>query len=228
MSRLLGMGILAALGYVFKDDIAMFFNAPTTMRWVYFSFHFDRDVMRLHQVKNHWVTKPNRKEAGYFDGSLEELAKKEGSVAVKRAINKGLAGSSVTCVLIGTETYERRWVQYEVFKSIEKGNGIFGVRVHDLKDPRTRSTDPEGPNIFDYLGYGWSERSAKLVPNVLENGKWAVYDDADPIPASSATYLTAGTTPTLSDLFPVYDWVQDDGYNNFATWVDAAARHAGR
>lgn len=32
----------------------------------------------------------------------------------------------------------------------------------------------------------------------------------------------------LSELVNVYDWVDDDGYNNFADWVEDAARDAGR
>lgn len=32
----------------------------------------------------------------------------------------------------------------------------------------------------------------------------------------------------LSDLYPTYDWVQDDGYRNIGSWVEAAARRAGR
>lgn len=27
---------------------------------------------------------------------------------------------------------------------------------------------------------------------------------------------------------PTYDWVNDDGYNNFGDWVEKAAKKAGR
>lgn len=32
----------------------------------------------------------------------------------------------------------------------------------------------------------------------------------------------------LSTLYPVYDWVRDDGYRNFGTWIARAARKAAR
>ncbi|WP_415909246.1 TIR domain-containing protein [Oleiharenicola sp. Vm1] len=35
-------------------------------------------------------------------------------------------------------------------------------------------------------------------------------------------------SPRLSSIVPVYDWVMNDGYNNFGKWVEAAARAAGR
>ncbi len=75
--------------------------SPT--RRVFFSFHYQRDIWRVQQVKNHWVAKPNRASAGYFDGSLTEKAKKEGDLAIKRLINAGMKGSSVTCVLVGAD-----------------------------------------------------------------------------------------------------------------------------
>ena len=32
----------------------------------------------------------------------------------------------------------------------------------------------------------------------------------------------------LSEIYPTYDWVDDDGYNSFAKWVEKAAQKAGR
>jgi hypothetical protein len=63
--------------------------------------------MRVQIVKNHYITKGNYTAAGFFDGSLEEKAKKYGDAAVKRLIDIGLVGSSVLCVLIGNETCTR-------------------------------------------------------------------------------------------------------------------------
>jgi hypothetical protein len=120
-------------------------------RSVFFSFHYDRDIFRVQQIKNHYITKLGYRAAGYFDGSLAELARTEGKTAVKRAINKGLPGSSVTCVLIGNETFRRHWVDYEIFRSIELGMGLIGIRIHQLQNPK-HGVDTAGGNPFDYLG----------------------------------------------------------------------------
>lgn len=61
-------------------------------RSVFFSFHYQRDIMRVQVVKNHYVTKGNYTSAGFFDGSLEEKARKEGDHVVKRLIDNGLIG----------------------------------------------------------------------------------------------------------------------------------------
>ncbi|HEX5753746.1 MAG TPA: TIR domain-containing protein [Archangium sp.] len=195
-------------------------------RFVFFSFHYQRDIMRVQQIKKHSLTK-GYQAAGYFDGSLSELAKTEGVTAVKRAINKGLPGTSVTCVLIGAETYTRPWVDYEIFRSIELGKGVIGIRIHQLKDPKT-GMDVAGPNPFDYLGYGGKDTRTTMVPYAKYMDGWKPYTNADPISPSAAPYLVPGTTPILSSLFDVYDWVDDDGFNNFPQWVAKAARQAGR
>ena len=45
----------------------------------------------------------------------------------------------------------------------------------------------------------------------------------------STIYTTKnGKKKYLSECYPVYDWVNDDGYNNIGTWIEDAAKDAGR
>lgn len=37
-----------------------------------------------------------------------------------------------------------------------------------------------------------------------------------------------GRTVPFSNFYKTYDWVDDDGYNNLASWIEAAAKAAGR
>ena len=172
------------------------------LRRVFFSFHYQRDIWRVNQVRNHWVAKDNRQAAGYFDGSLWEKAQAEGKARVKRLVNDGLSGSSVTCVLIGKETFQRHWVQYEIFQSIELGKGVFGVFIHGLKD-RNGYTDVRGANPFEFLGYGTANNHpGKLVPYAQYKSGWKIYEDASPITPSAASYLQPNFKPMLSSLFP--------------------------
>lgn len=194
-------------------------------RTVFFSFHYQRDIFRVQQVKQHYITKGNYTAAGYFDGSLEEKAQREGDTAVKRLIDNGLWGASVLCVLIGAETYKRRWVDYEILKSVELRMGVFGIRIHQIRDPRT-GVDTAGSNPFDFLGYGG--RGGKLQPMIKYTDGWKDAPYLSPIEKNSVAYLVGTDKPILSSLFRVYDWIDHDGYNRFDTWVEAAARQAGR
>ena len=184
--------------------------------------------MRAQVVKQHHVTKGNYAAAGFFDGSLEEKAKKEGDEVVRRMINAGLSGCSVVCVLIGKETYTRRWVDYEIFEGVELGMGVLGIRIHQISDLRL-GIDTVGSNPFEFLGYGRnSQRPGKLYPMVKYESGWKDAPYQMPITNSAAPYLAGKDKPILSSIFSVYDWVSGDGYKNFATWIENAARQAGR
>ena len=104
---------------------------------VFFSFHY-QDVIdfRANVVRQHWLTKPDRESAGFFDASIWKTAERARSTAVKRLINSGLDGTSVTCVLIGSQTYARPWVRYEILKSFCKGNSILAVHINPIRGKR--------------------------------------------------------------------------------------------
>jgi len=38
----------------------------------------------------------------------------------------------------------------------------------------------------------------------------------------------SGNKASLAGEYPIYDWVNDDGYNNVDDWIEAAAKAAGR
>ena len=92
-------------------------------RRVFFSFHYDRDVWRANQVRNCNVV-AGADAAGFFDHSEYEEAKTRGSDGIKRMILRNLRYTSVTVVLIGTETASRPWVKYEIAQSIAQQNGL--------------------------------------------------------------------------------------------------------
>lgn len=120
---------------------------------VFFSFHFDDVKMfRANVVRKHDLTKESREDAGFFDASIWEEAKKHGDEALKRLIHGGLENTTVTCALIGSHTWERPWVRYELLKSYDRGNKLLGVHINSVKDKEGK-TYMQGPNVFDYLGF---------------------------------------------------------------------------
>ena len=190
---------------------------------VFFSFHY-QDVIdfRANVVRNHWLTKPDREAAGFFDASLWESSKKRGGdPALKKLINDGLDNTSNTCVLVGTETWARPWVRYEILKSFKRGNSQFGLNINVIKgrDGRTKMT---GPNPFLYVGVTFSEdgRTAKLWEKIGE--QWTEYSKIDNSSTYSCTQVALQFRDrgfNLSNFYKVYDWHTDDGFNNFASWL---------
>jgi hypothetical protein len=102
-------------------------------RRVFFSFHYQNDIWRVNQVRNSHIVEGTA-AAGFQDASLWEDAKRKGDAAVKRLIDQGLVDTTVTVVLIGVATARRRYVNYEIEKSIARRNGLLGIFIHSIKD----------------------------------------------------------------------------------------------
>ena len=118
--------------------------------------------------------------------------KKKTDAEIEKWIGEQLNGTSVTVVLIGAETSTRQYVGFEIKLSHNRGNGILGIYIQNMKDSNSK-TDSKGINPLS---------------------NWHVERD--------------GKKLLLSDIYPTYDWVNDDGYNKLGDWIEAAAKKAGK
>lgn len=194
-------------------------------RRVFFSFHYERDVWRANVVRNSWVTKPDREAAGFIDAAEFEKLKRQGDEAIKRWINSQLEGTSVTVVLIGAETYKRDWVRYEIIKSFDRGNGQLGVYIHKIEDQNGK-TDYKGENPFKCLKL-CIDKEGKGRYYEWNGYKWVLFDK---YPSSSQKFDKKywNQSYQFSEFYELYDWKDDDGYNNLGDWIEKAAKQAGR
>lgn len=185
---------------------------------VYFAFHY-QDVIdfRANVVRKHNFT-GGVETAGYYDHSIWEESKRKGDVALKRMINGELDGTSVTVILIGSHTYARRWVRYEIMKSIERGNRVIGIHINSIRG-RDQQTKPMGPNPFEYLGLEISLDGKNGTPREWNGSQWIYYTDLGAFEISEQPAANRGNRLQLSHWLSVYDWVGDDGFNNFSSWI---------
>jgi len=116
-------------------------------RKTFFSFHYERDAWRAGQVRNCNLL-PNDDLSGFIDSAEWQSIERQGESAIERWIDDQLEYTSVTAVLIGSETANRRWVQHEIIRSWSRGNGIVGLRIHNVKD-QNKETDTPGSNPLD-------------------------------------------------------------------------------
>ncbi len=144
-------------------------------RRVFFSFHYQRDVWRINQIRNI----PNITgvaAAGFADASLWEKARSTGDAAIKALINNGLKNTSVTVVFVGYGTAGRKYIEYEIDQSIARGNGIVAVQIHHLKDQDGKVNSPgaiprkiksNGYKAYKYVNHArlsaWVEAAAKAA-----------------------------------------------------------------
>ena len=205
---------------------------PTaTKRRVFFSFHYQNDINRVNIVRNSWVVRPDSQMQGegFYDASIWETAKRHGDDSLKDLIRKGVDNTSVTCVLAGQHTWGRRWVRYEIARSVIKGNALLTVHIAELQCMRN-GVGMRGHNPLDYIGVYEHPQSRKVSLCEWKDGKWVWYDDYI-TPVAWPTYLPkpAGDfVQPLSRGTLEYDYATQDGYRNFSGWVSTAAADAGR
>ena len=201
------------------------------MKNVYFSFHYqDVSDFRANVVRNSHVFRKDQQP--FRDASIWEEEEEKTISRIKTLIDTELIGSTVNCVLIGSETYSRRWVRYEIVKSFDMHKGQFGTHINWIKGKNQQIKFWPGENPFDYLKLIVSSDGNKISffekKNDVLFGKWVLYRD---MPETNNKHLDEkyhGKEFTFSDFYDTYSYSWDEGKSNFSKWVDKAALKAGR
>lgn len=113
-------------------------------RQIFYSFHYDNDVFRVQQIRNIGALEEN-KPVSVNDW---ETVKRGGETSIKKWIDENLKYKSCLVVLIGTQTANRKWVNYEIEKAWNDGKAVLGIYIHNLKCPRN-GTCTQGANPFE-------------------------------------------------------------------------------
>ncbi len=141
-----------------------------TKRNIFYSFHFANDVMRVQQVRQMGVIEGNEPVT---PNNWEQI-KKNGDAAVEKWIDENMKNKSCLIVLIGTDTYARPWVKYEIKKAWQDGKGILGIHVHNLKCPNN-GTCSKGTNPFSSMTFKLGDKV--IVPQVFDPKSNDAYND---------------------------------------------------
>jgi len=198
-------------------------------RRTFFSFHYQPDIWRVWNVRNSWVVNDSEQISdGFLDGSVFEASRRESPDALKRFLREGLKNSSVTCVLVGSETSKRRWVRFEIVQSILKGNGLLSVDIHNVQN-KDRQTSVQGVDPLSQIGLYKTDSGIYFAE--FNSGKWEAYSDyTRPIPESDLWF----DAPKTNSVVPLskhclrYDFIAQDGRKNIGGWIETAAKLANR
>lgn len=204
---------------------------PPKIRRVFYSFHYQADIFRVNHIRKagQFRTVDKWRAPTPQDRSLWEEAKVKNPGALMGMIDRGLEGTSVTCVLAGYETWSRPWVRYEIAKSVQRGNGLVVVTIHNCNCPKNGYALP-GHNPLAQMAVGYD---AQNRPRIYEwfNGAWRIFPRLSAPLSSWPKWLPVpqpGHVMQLSSGARCYDWITDGGADNLLHWTDAAAIAAGR
>jgi hypothetical protein len=136
-------------------------------RQVFYSFHYDNDVMRVQQIRNIGALEGNTP----VSANDWETLKRNGDTAIKNWIDNQLKYKNCLIVLIGSQTANRPWVKYEIQRAWELGKAVLGIHIHNIKCPRN-GISVKGKNPFSEF--------------TLNNNNFANYVDCyDPNPSDA-------------------------------------------
>ena len=90
------------------------------------------------------------------DTSLERRIDSDNVDYVLRSIRENyITGSSCTIVLVGAATWGRKYVDWEIEATLEKGHGLIGVRLPTLY-PLANGLHPVPDRLFDNVDSGYA------------------------------------------------------------------------
>lgn len=115
-------------------------------RRCFYSFHYKPDAFRASQVRNIGAIEGNRPVS---DNDWEAI-KRGGSPAIKRWVAAQMSGKSCTVILVGQNTAQRHWIDYEIKQSWRNRMGVVGIRIHGLKNAQGYIANM-GANPFSHL-----------------------------------------------------------------------------
>lgn len=128
-------------------------------RRVFYSFHYQNDNWRVAQIRNIGSIDGNKPAN---DNDWEEI-KRGGDKAIKNWIDSQMFNCLCTIVLIGSQTANRKWINYEIEKTLEKGKGLFGIYIHNLKD-KNGLQSLMGTNPFEYIKDKNGNKLSNTIP----------------------------------------------------------------
>jgi hypothetical protein len=148
-------------------------------RQVFFSFHYQNDVFRVHQVRNIGILEGN-KSISINDW---ETIKKGGEFSIKKWIDENMNYRSCLVVLIGSDTSKRPWVKYEIQKAWNDGKAVLGIYIQNLRDPRSSNVAPlfgkslKGQNPFDQFVIKNTDKKLSTIVKCYEPNPKDAYND---------------------------------------------------
>lgn len=144
---------------------------------VFYSFHYARDVHRVQLIRNINALEgqPLLNAQGW------EQVRRQGERAIQDWIHKEIAYKKAVIVLVGYETANRPWVEYEINKAWADRKPLLGVRIHGLSSMGTVDSAGRSPfnpaagiPLFDPTVVSWGGQidSKATYANLVDNLEW--------------------------------------------------------
>jgi len=117
-----------------------------TKRQVFYSFHYKPDCWRASTVRSIGAIEGNKPAP---DNDWEKITE-GGDKAIEEWVKEQMKYRSCTVVLVGSQTANRKWINYEIIESWDASMGVVGIHIYGLKN-QNEEISAKGDNPFNYL-----------------------------------------------------------------------------
>ena len=113
-------------------------------RKCFYSFHYKKDNWRVSQVRNIGAVEGSKTVK---DNNWEKVTK-GGDKKIKEWIDEQIKGRTCTVILAGSDTADRKWINYEIKKSWDDNKGVVVIFIHNLKDSNEKQSSKGNDPLF--------------------------------------------------------------------------------
>jgi len=132
----------------------------------FYSFHYKPDNWRAATVRSIGSIEGNEPAS---DNDWESITASgpHKDQNIKNWIANQMSGKSCSVVLVGTNTAGRKWIDYEIVQSWNKGMGVVGICIHGLKNSEGYIST-KGSNPFGSINYGNTGKKLSSIVNCYD------------------------------------------------------------
>lgn len=143
-----------------------------TKRQVFYSFHYQKDVRRVAQIRSIGALEDNK----LVSSNDWEEVKKKGDAGIKEWIDDNMNNRSCVIVMVGEDTSKRKWVKYEIKKAWKDGRGVLGIYIHNIKCPNNGKSN-KGANPFENFTLDNGKKKLSSVVKCYDPNPSDAYND---------------------------------------------------
>jgi hypothetical protein len=147
-------------------------------RKCFYSFHYNPDNWRVSKIRNMGAVEGNQPAK---DNAWETIVG-GGDKKIKEWIDGQMKGRTCTVILAGTNTADRKWINYEIKESWNKGMGVLVIFIHNITDSAEKQSS-KGANPLYYVTHGPAQKRLSVIapsydpPRTTSKGVYSYISD---------------------------------------------------
>jgi hypothetical protein len=132
-------------------------------RKCFYSFHYTPDNWRVSKIRNIGTIEGNKPAK---DNDWETITG-GGDKKIKEWITSQMKGRTCTIILAGSNTANRKWINYEIVEAWNKGMGVLVIHIHNITNVLGKQSS-KGANPLYYINHGPTNKRLSTIAKAYD------------------------------------------------------------